>query len=81
MTSPHALARLGLTPPRYASVTLNETSANLAIELLRAGLARVKPQGSGRAESDDVRELTAAEGEPHRCAVAVLLTATGSRGA
>jgi hypothetical protein len=48
---------------RYASVTLNETSANLAVELLRAGLARVKPQGGARSESEDIRELSAAEGE------------------
>jgi hypothetical protein len=48
---------------RYATITLNETSANLAMELLRAGLARVKPQSGGRAENEDVRELTAAEGE------------------
>jgi hypothetical protein len=53
---------------RYASVTLIETSTNLAIALLRAGLARVKPQGGGRAESEDVRELTAAEGScPANC--------------
>lgn len=52
-----------MTTRRYASVTLNETSANLAITLLRAGLARVKPQAGARAESEDIRELTAAEGE------------------
>ena len=66
---------------RYASVTLNETSANLAIELLRAGLARVKPQSGGRAENEDVRELTAAEGVGAACTRHVVcLTAACSRG-
>lgn len=64
----HASIAGGLFMLRYASVTINETSANLAIELLRAGLARVKPQSGGRAENEDVRELTAAEGASVLCA-------------